>query len=141
METHGQLSPGPSSHLLEITEEPNYQAITEQKQQPPSSQHHQPSYHRPLSPRQSQQTMPPDSSAIIYQVWLSQCKAQLHDVYIYYTHVVIYIQRKIFLRRSIFLYSSCPNLEGIKDALSYKFRRLMIGQNCCAVCTNKVARA
>ena len=26
-------------------------------------------------------------------------------------------------------YSPCPNLEGIKDALSYKFRRLMIGQN------------
>ena len=75
METHGQLSPGPSSHLPEITEEPNYQAITEQKQQLPSSQHHQPSHHQPLSPRQSQQTMPPDSSAIIYQVWLSQCKA------------------------------------------------------------------
>ena len=36
-------------------------------------------------------------------------------------------------------YSLYPNLEGIKDALSYKFRRLMIGQNC-AVCTNKVAR-
>ena len=53
----------------------------------------------------------------------------------------IYIQRKIFFRKSIFLYSACPNLEGIKDALSYKFRRLMIGQNCCAVCTNKVARA
>jgi hypothetical protein len=61
METHGQLSPGPSSHLPEITEEPNYQAITEQKQ--PPSQHHQ-----PLSPQQSQQLMPPDSSAIIYQV-------------------------------------------------------------------------
>jgi hypothetical protein len=63
METHGQLSPGPSSHLPEITEEPNYQAITEQKQ--PPSQHHQ-----PLSPQQSQQLMPPDSSAIIYQVIL-----------------------------------------------------------------------
>ena len=33
------------------------------------------------------------------------------------------------------------NLDGIKDALSYKFRRLTIGQNCCAVCTNKVAKA
>ena len=49
MET--QLSPGPSSHLPEITEEPNYQAITQQKQ----------------PPQQSQQLMP-DSSAIIYQV-------------------------------------------------------------------------
>ena len=37
--------------------------------------------------------------------------------------------------------SPCPNLEGIKDALSYKFRRLTIGQNCCAMCTNAVARA
>ena len=55
--------------------------------------------------------------------------------------LIIYIQRKIFFRRSIFLYSPCPNLEGIKDALSYKFRRLMIGQNCCAVCTNEVAKA
>ena len=55
--------------------------------------------------------------------------------------LLYYIQRKIFFRRSIFLYSPCPNLEGIKDALSYTFRRLMIGQNCCAVCTNKVARA
>ena len=73
METHGQLSPGPSSHLPEITEEPNYQAITEQKQLPSSQ--HQPPHHQPLSPRQSQQTMPPDSSAIIYQVWLSQRKA------------------------------------------------------------------
>ena len=58
IETHGQLSPGPSSHLPEITEEPNYQAITEQKQ-PSSSQHHQPSHHQPLSPRKSLQTMPP----------------------------------------------------------------------------------
>ena len=45
----------------------------------------------------------------------------------------------MFFRQS-FLYSPCPNLEGTKDALCYKFRRLMIGQNC-AVCTNKVARA
>ena len=54
--------------------------------------------------------------------------------------VIIYIQRKIFFRATIFLYSPCPNLEGIKDALSYKFRILTIGQNC-AVCTNEVARA
>ena len=31
----------------------------------------------------------------------------------------------------------CPNPEGIKDALFYKFRRLTIGQNCSAVCTNQ----
>ena len=55
--------------------------------------------------------------------------------------VIIYIQRKIFFKATIFLYSPCPNLEGIKDALFYKFRRLTIGQNCCAVCTNEVARA
>ena len=55
--------------------------------------------------------------------------------------LVIYIQRKLFFRRSVFLYSACPNLEGIKDALSYKFRGLTIGQNCCGVCTNEVAKA
>ena len=48
-----------------------------------------------------------------------------------------YIQRKIFFRRSFFLCSLCPNLEGIKDALCYMFRRPTIGQNCSAVCTNK----
>ena len=37
----------------------------------------------------------------------------------------------------IFLYSPCPNLEGIKDAFRHKFKRLTIGQNCSAVCTNK----
>ena len=38
-------------------------------------------------------------------------------------------------------YSLYPNLEGIKDVLSYKVKRFMIGQNCCAVCTNEGARA
>ena len=55
--------------------------------------------------------------------------------------LIIYIQRKIFFRLSIFLYSPRPNLEGIKEALSYKFGRLTIGQNWYAVCTNEVARA
>ena len=58
--------------------------------------------------------------------------------YLYqYTKYLYYIQRKIFFRRSFFLYSPCPNLEGIKDAIFYKFRRPTIGQNCSAVCTNK----
>ena len=54
-------------------------------------------------------------------------------------HVCVFccVQQKIFFRRSFFLYSPCPYLEGIKDALCYKFRRLTIGQNCSAVCTNK----
>ena len=61
------------------------------------------------------------------------------------THTVIctyyiYIQRKIFFRRSIFLYSPCPNLEGIKDALSYKFRRLTIGQNCVPCAQTRLPR-
>ena len=34
-------------------------------------------------------------------------------------------------------YSPCPNLEGTKDALFYKFRRPTIGQICSAMCTNK----
>ena len=54
-----------------------------------------------------------------------------------YNYITIY--KKIFFRRSNFLYSPCPNLEGIKDALFYKFTRLRIGQKCRAVCTNKVA--
>ena len=34
----------------------------------------------------------------------------------------------MFFRATIFLYYSLrPNLEGIKDALFYKFRRLTIG--------------
>ena len=53
-----------------------------------------------------------------------------------------YTMENIF-RQILFLYSPCPNLpgpEGIKDALSYRFRRLVIGQNCCAVYTNEGAR-
>ena len=46
--------------------------------------------------------------------------------------------KNIFQTIIFFLYySPCPNLEGIKDALFYKFRRPTIGQNCSAVCTNK----
>ena len=59
----------------------------------------------------------------------------------YMDHCYTIYNEKYFFRRSIFLYSPWPNLEGIKDALSSKFRRLMIGQNRCAVCTNNVARA
>ena len=50
---------------------------------------------------------------------------------------ILYIT-KIFLRRIFFIcYSLCPYLEGIKDALCYKLRRLMIGQNCSTLCINK----
>ena len=49
--------------------------------------------------------------------------------------VILYTRKNIF--QTIFLYSLCPNLEGIKDALCYKFRRPTIGKNCSAVCTNK----
>ena len=52
-------------------------------------------------------------------------------LYLYYT------ERKILFRRSLFLYSPYPNLEGIEDALFYKFRRHTISQNYSAVCTNK----
>ena len=63
------------------------------------------------------------------------------SIAVYIVVEVTLLQRKIIFRATIFLYSPCPNLEGIKDALSYKFRRLTIGQNCCAMCTNEVARA
>jgi hypothetical protein len=51
--------------------------------------------------------------------------------------VVYYLQWKLFFRQSFFLYCLRHYLEGIKDALFHKFRRLMIGQNCRAVCTNE----
>ena len=47
---------------------------------------------------------------------------------------------KKYFQAIIFVYSPYPYLEGIKDALCSKFRRLKIGQNCSAVCTNKDGR-
>ena len=57
-------------------------------------------------------------------------------------HVLYYRKWRIIILyttkdMTFFSYSPCPNLEGIKEVLSYKFRRLTIGQNCCAVCTNE----
>ena len=49
--------------------------------------------------------------------------------------VILYTTKNIF-QTIFFLYSLCPNQEGIKDALCFKFRRPMIGQNCSAVCTS-----
>ena len=49
---------------------------------------------------------------------------------------IFYTMKNIF-RRTFSYNSPYPNLEGIKDALSYNIRGLMIGQNCCAVCINK----
>ena len=43
------------------------------------------------------------------------------------------MKKLIFFRQSL---SPCPYLEGIKDALCYKFRRPMISQNSSVVCTN-----
>ena len=51
--------------------------------------------------------------------------------------IIITIYKKYFSDDQ-FSYIVCPNLEGIKDALFYKFTRLRIGQKCRAVCTNKV---
>ena len=48
----------------------------------------------------------------------------------------LYTTKNIF-QSDNFLYSLCPNLEGTKDALFYKFRRLIIGQNCSALCTKE----
>ena len=52
-------------------------------------------------------------------------------------YVLYYTTKNIFQMISFFLYSPCPNLESIKNALCYKFRRPTIGQNCSAICTNK----
>ena len=46
--------------------------------------------------------------------------------YTVYAHIIL-----------LLLYYIQRNLEGIKDALCYKFRRTTIGQNCSAMCTNK----
>ena len=54
-----------------------------------------------------------------------------------YERTYLYYIREVFFRVTIFLCSPCPNLEGTKDVLCYKFRRPTIGQNCSAVCTNK----
>ena len=50
-------------------------------------------------------------------------------------NIYMYATKNIFQSDSFLIYSPCPNLEGTKDALFYKFRRLMIGQNCSAMCT------
>ena len=55
-------------------------------------------------------------------------------------HYTIY-NEKYFSERQFSYIVRVPNLEGIKDALFYKFRRLTIGRNCSAMCTNEVARA
>ena len=50
---------------------------------------------------------------------------------------IVKLIKKISDDHSSYNDSSCPNLEGIKDVLFYKFRRPTIGHNCSAVCTNK----
>ena len=54
---------------------------------------------------------------------------------IYY--VILYSYNEKYFSDNRISYSLCLNLEGIKDALCYKFRRPTIGQNCTAMCTNK----
>ena len=54
--------------------------------------------------------------------------------------VFILYTTKNIIRATIFLYSPCPNLEGIKDAFSYKFRRLTIGQNCVPCAQTRLPR-
>ena len=65
---------------------------------------------------------------------LSDIQSQLKNDF--GTKRVIYIYY-IRFRAILFLYSPCPNLEGMKDALFYKFRKPTIDQICSAVCTNK----
>ena len=66
-------------------------------------------------------------SCIIFMSGKELVENFIHDYTIY---------NKYFFRRSFFLFSPSPNMEGIKDVLFYKFRRPMIGQNCSAMCTN-----
>ena len=49
--------------------------------------------------------------------------------------IIPYTAKSIF-QYNIF-YSPCPYLDGIKDVFCYKFRRLTIGQNGSAMCTDK----
>ena len=60
-------------------------------------------------------------------------------ILIIYHWMYLTIYNEKYFRRSFFLYSPCPNLEGINDALCYKFRKPTVGQNCSAMCTNKVS--
>ena len=87
----------------------------------------------------------------VYLLFVHVCTSTICKTVVYHLTVAMYFRLTTIIYAllyiynekyfSFFLYSPCPNLEGIKDALSYKFRRHTIGQNCCAVCTNEVARA
>ena len=48
--------------------------------------------------------------------------------------IILHTTENIFQTLTFLYYSSYPYLEGIKDVFCYKFRRLMIGQSCSAVC-------
>ena len=58
--------------------------------------------------------------------------AKYHNYTIIIIIIILYysLQRKIFFKAIFFLYSLCPSLEGIKDELFYKFRRLIIVVPC-----------
>ena len=82
-----------------------------------------------------------------YFIWEAQDLSQIWQIVSSMIEVIK--DASIKLDRAVYMYneninhfsynvhSPCPNLEGIKDALCYKFKRPMIGQNCSAVCTNK----
>ena len=61
-------------------------------------------------------------------------KFSAHGKSLYY-YTILY--NKTYFSDCLFLYSLCPNLEGINNVLCYKFRRPTIGQNRSAVCINK----
>ena len=63
--------------------------------------------------------------------------AHINHIFLWLWHQTCLLSKYFSEWLSSFLYSLCHYLEGIKDVLCYKFRRLTIGQNCRAVFTNK----
>ena len=79
------------------------------------------------------------ASSMPHEMRMHPALSDNHRFYTDNSRVIYYIRGKIFFRVIIFLYTCgpCPNLEGTKDVLCYKFRRPTIGQNCSARCTDK----
>ena len=76
-------------------------------------------------------------------VWSCSCLVHDLSLFTYNTNITYFVNSQIMILRTLplidsyFSYNPCPYIEGIKDALCNKFRRLTVGQNCSAVCTNE----
>ena len=73
-----------------------------------------------------------------------ECDGRTIHTYTYFANAILFMWGSLRLAPIItvffgvtkILYSPSLYQEGIKNALCYKFRRLRIGRNCRAVCTD-----